>query len=314
MPLDGSDVRLLRLFMTIVESGGFAAAQGELNLSLSTISAHVTALETRLGVRLCRRGRSGFALTEEGRHVYEEARRLTGSIEQFENRVRNLKGSLSGQLAVGIVDNTITDPAAPLDRVFAAFAAAAPEVMLTVTSRPPNELLQGVVTGQLQVAIASFPKIALGLSYVDLYEERQCFYCGSGHPLFDWPESAVDIDAIRRFPIVGRTYWGQRDLKIFAVGGPKAVVNDMESEARLILSGAYLGYLPAHYARPFVDAGRLKALRPDLFDYAAPFQLAHAPEKLREPIAKLFVDTVRAVFNGGGPPAKARRPQPAPAG
>ncbi len=50
MPLDGSDIRLLRLFMTIVEAGGFAAAQGELNLSLSTISAHVTALETRLGV------------------------------------------------------------------------------------------------------------------------------------------------------------------------------------------------------------------------------------------------------------------------
>ncbi len=153
-----------------------------------------------------------------------------------------------------------------------------------------------MVAGQLQVAIASFPKIALGLSYVDLYEERQRFYCGAGHPLFGVPDAEVGIEAVRRHPIVGRTYWGQRDLKIFAVGGPKAVVNDMESEARLILSGAYLGYLPEHYARGWVAEGRLRALRPDLFDYTAPFQLAHAPEKLKAPVVKLFVETVRGVF------------------
>lgn len=298
MALEGTDVRLLRLFMTIVEQGGFAAAQGELGLSLSTISAHVTTLETRLGVRLCRRGRSGFALTDEGRQVYEEARRLTASIETFEGRVRGLRGHLTGQFAVGLVDNTITDPSAPLERVFAAFAAAAPDVMPTVACRPPNELLRDVIAGTLDVAVASFPRVALGLAYVDLYEERQRFYCGAGHPLFAVPEAEVTIDAVRRHRIVGRSYWGQRDLKIFAIGGPKALVGDMESEARLILSGGFLGYLPEHYAAGFVAAGRMRALRPDLFDYAAPFQLAHRPEKLREPVARLFVETVGRVFAG----------------
>ncbi|HUG62256.1 MAG TPA: LysR family transcriptional regulator, partial [Methylomirabilota bacterium] len=91
MSLDVADFRLLRLFMSIVEAGGFAAAQGELNLSLSTISAHVSKLEARLGVRLCRRGRSGFALTDEGRVIYDEARRLIGQVEHFEGRVRGLR-------------------------------------------------------------------------------------------------------------------------------------------------------------------------------------------------------------------------------
>jgi DNA-binding transcriptional LysR family regulator len=63
MTLDTLDLRLLRIFVTIVEAGGFAAAQGELNLALSTISSHVAALEARLGMTLCRRGRSGFHLT-----------------------------------------------------------------------------------------------------------------------------------------------------------------------------------------------------------------------------------------------------------
>lgn len=282
--------------MTIVESGGFAAAQGELNLSLSTISSHVTRLEGRLGVRLCRRGRSGFALTDEGRVVYEEARRLFGQVDHFEARVRGLRGSLGGTFAVGIVDNTITDPAAPLDRLFGDFARAAPEVMLQVVSRPPNELLRDVIAGELQAAIASFPKIALGLSYLDLYEETQRFYCGASHPLHAIPDREIDVEAVRRHPIIGRNYWGQRDLKIFAVGGPRAVVSDMESEARLILSGAYLGYLPEHFAARFVADGRLRAIRSDLFAYSAPFQVAWNPDKARQPVLKLFLERVRRLF------------------
>ena len=66
MTIETADLRLFRLFMTVVEAGGFTAAQSELNLSLSTISTHFAELEGRLGVRLCRRGRSGFKLTEEG--------------------------------------------------------------------------------------------------------------------------------------------------------------------------------------------------------------------------------------------------------
>lgn len=296
MALDAADLRLLRLFMTIVESGGFAAAQGELNLSLSTISAHVTRLETRLGVRLCRRGRSGFALTEEGRVVYDEARRLIGQVEQFEGRLRSLKGSLGGTLSIGLVDNTITDRNAPLDRLFERFARAAPEVMLQIVSRPPNELLRDVIAGQLQVAIASFPKVALGLEYRDLYEEMQRFYCGAGHPLFAEPDEAIDVETVRRHRIIGRTYWGQRDLKIFAVGGPRAVVSDMESEARLILSGMYLGYLPEHFARAYVEEGRLRALRSDLFAYPAPFQAAYHPDRVRQPVVRLFLDVLAEVF------------------
>lgn len=60
MALDTFDVRLLKIFVTTVEAGGFAAAQGELNLSLSTISSHIAALEGRLNQTLCRRGRAGF--------------------------------------------------------------------------------------------------------------------------------------------------------------------------------------------------------------------------------------------------------------
>ena len=65
-PIGDMDLRLLRVFRAVVDCGGMAAAELELNIGTSTVSRHVKDLETRLGLTLCRRGRAGFALTPEG--------------------------------------------------------------------------------------------------------------------------------------------------------------------------------------------------------------------------------------------------------
>ena len=64
--LHDPDLHLLRLFVTVVEAGGFSAAQGVLGLSQPSISQQMARLETRLGYRLCSRGKRGFALTDGG--------------------------------------------------------------------------------------------------------------------------------------------------------------------------------------------------------------------------------------------------------
>ena len=49
--LSESDIRLLKVFAKVVDAGGFSAAQIDLNISQSTISTHMTALEQGLGMR-----------------------------------------------------------------------------------------------------------------------------------------------------------------------------------------------------------------------------------------------------------------------
>jgi DNA-binding transcriptional LysR family regulator len=291
LALQNADLKLLTLFVAIAEAGGFAAAQAKVGLNLSTISNHMTTLETRLGVTLCRRGRGGFALTPEGKAVYEEAHRLLGAVGQFENRLRALRDHLAGEILVGLTENTLTDPQARLDRVFARFTDAAPGVRLTLVTRPPDDLLRDIVADKMALAIASFPKIVLGLDYHDLYSETQSFYCGAGHPLFD--QDSVDLGDLRRWRLVARSYWGGRDLRQLAAAQPQAFVSDTEASARLILSGRYLGYLPAHFAAPLVGEGRLRCLCAQELTYQAPFQLAHAPHKRNDPITSLFCQLVK---------------------
>ena len=52
------DIRLLNVFLTVVDCGGFTPAQIALNVSQSTLSSHMSALEARLDMRLCERGRA----------------------------------------------------------------------------------------------------------------------------------------------------------------------------------------------------------------------------------------------------------------
>ena len=70
--LSKTDLHLLAVFMTVVERGGFAAAQVSLNVGQSTVSRHIGDLENRLGMRLCQRGRRRLS-TDRQRH-----RRLRG--------------------------------------------------------------------------------------------------------------------------------------------------------------------------------------------------------------------------------------------
>lgn len=303
--VDNMDIRLIRIFIKVVESGGLSAAQAELNLSLSTISEKISSLEHRMGLTLCKRGRGGFELTESGRLVFDECQRLFGSIDQFRRKVSGLKSNLSGSLSIGLVDNMITDPTSPIASTFAALSEVAPSLHLLIETRSPGELLRDVVARKLDLAVGSFPRMALGLSYIDLYDEQQNFYCGSSHPLFSMPDDGIGIDLVRTYRIIGRSYWATRDIKIFAIATPHATVSNMEAEAFLILSGAYLGYLPDHFASQFVKAGRLRLIRPSLFSYKAKFQLATLEDWKSRPTVKTFIDIISRTIREGSD-----RPQP----
>src|SRR5690242_18173615 len=78
------DLRLLKVFVAVAESGSYAAAQADLGIAASTISIHMTDLERKLGMRLCDRGRSGFRLTSSGEAVLEETKRLFAAMGSFD--------------------------------------------------------------------------------------------------------------------------------------------------------------------------------------------------------------------------------------
>lgn len=90
----------LHLFLVIVEKGGLAAAGRELGLSPATVSERLAALERYYGVALLTRTTRSISLTEEGRLLTEEGRRLLADEDGLKRRMRDGGEGVAGPLRI----------------------------------------------------------------------------------------------------------------------------------------------------------------------------------------------------------------------
>jgi DNA-binding transcriptional LysR family regulator len=272
MELQGSDLKLLRIFMTVAECGGFSAAQAALNVSQSSISEQMGHLETRLGVKLCERGRGGFRLTEQGVATLDATNRLMAALKVFGSENETLKQRVSGRLGLGLIDNTISDEGSPLPEAIRKFLSRGHDVYLDIYIGTPAELETRVLDGRLNVAIGPFPMQVPGLSYSTLYFESMGLYCSPASPLCNPSLREAELfKTIASSKVVEWPYWRRRNLEILRVVEAAATVANVEAQAILILSGSYIGFLPLHYAMKWVDAGQMCQVAPDRFHFDSPF-------------------------------------------
>lgn len=284
------DLRLLRVFAEIVHANGFSAAQDTLGMTQATISAHMRHLEERLGMRLCERGRGGFYLTEEGRQVHSAMLDLFGSIDRFQNAVGEAQGELSGDLSFGTVDAMFTNRELKLDRAFEKFAELAPQVRLTIDIAAPQVLSQGILNGRYHAALMPATQGRDQMQATDVFEERQNLYCGRRHPLFDLDDDAVTDAVLARQAFAGRTYMAQGPICGIDFTW-HAEAAHMESTLLLVLSGAYIGFLPDHYARPEVQNNRLRVLVGDRVTFNDVFQIVY-PRNRPSRAASLLAEAI----------------------
>ncbi|RWU21150.1 LysR family transcriptional regulator [Pseudomonas alkylphenolica] len=265
MRIQDADLKALRIFETIVQCGGFSAAQSALNISASAISEQMSLLETRLGVRLCERGRSGFRLTDEGEVLYEAAQRMLAAVETFSMEAATLRRELSGVLRVGVIDATLTDPGSPLTLAIRRFGEMAPQVHLQIHIDTPSALEQRVMDGRLHLAVGPFPVQLPGLDYTSLYEEAHGLFCSRSNPLFSQPDADITPQLLSRTRVAARTWLGRFDLDQLQAERAAGSVDNVEARAMMIVSGQYIGFLPLHYAQPWVDKGELRRVCPEQY-------------------------------------------------
>ena len=296
MQLAGTDLRVLRVFDAVVRHGGFAAAQAELNVSQPTISNHITALEQRLGVSVCQRGRTGFRLTEKGEMVFAATQRLLQALDDFSEEVGSLKGQLAGDLKVGVVDCIATDPNCRLQEVISRFSARPNEVTLCLSQEFPQNLQEKVLKGDLHIGIGSFPHKIKGLDYTPLYEETHGLYCGRGHHLFDVEDRELDMEGLRNEPIVSRAYWRDEHRKSLGFNNVAAVVYQIEPQLISVMSGRYIGFLPEHYARAWVESGALRRLSSEAVLYVCVFDMILRSGYRQTQVVETFAGDLRSAY------------------
>ncbi len=297
--LSNVDIRLLRIFMTVTECGGFAASELELDIGRSTISKHVSDLELRIGLKLCNRGPSGFALTAEGEKVLEAAHKLMSSIDGFQSEIDDIHSKLTGTLRIGLFDQSSTNPDARIHDAIRHFDMVAPDVALDIALAPPSTLEARVTDGTMDVAVVPIHRQSSLLSYTPLYLEHMTLYCGEGHALFDAPEELSIADLKLGTQKYAGYAFNSPNMKAGRQLGIKRAAQVQEEEALslLIQSGRYLGFLADHVAETFLRKGTVRPIAPNHTGYSTTF--AAITRKKPEPDRKTleFMSCLRAAHD-----------------
>ncbi|MFP8967731.1 LysR family transcriptional regulator [Pokkaliibacter sp. CJK22405] len=266
------DLRLLRIFKAVVDNGGFSAAEVQLNISRPAISLAISDLEKRLSLRLCQRGRSGFALTEEGEQIYHAILQVLASLEGFKAQVNAIHNHLKGELNIGITDNLVTLPHMRITHALAELKKAGPGVRINIRMIPPNDIELGVLDSRLHIGVIPELRPLQGLNYFPLYEETSQLYCSRGHTLFSLNDTELTIPQIEKQDAVVPAFAPLADVKpLHRRLNAQATATDREGIAFLILTGSYIGYLPTHFAERWVRDGQMRALLPDELHFGTQF-------------------------------------------
>ncbi len=250
----------LRVFLTVVEAGSFAAAGRRLNRATSVISYAIANLELQLGLPLFDRAATRRPqLTQAGRAVLTEARTVAHGIDTLRAKVSGLLGGLEAEL--GFVSSVLM-PGARLVDALTAFQIEFPTVALRLNVEALGAAQELVTSGRADLGISAelWNRDTDALELIAVGEVEMLPVAAPNHPLAGAggrvPGAArehVQLVITDRSPLSQGQEFG-------VVANRTWRLSDLGTKHTLLLAGIGWGSMPTHMVEADIAAGRLVEL------------------------------------------------------
>lgn len=292
MRLSDIDLRLLRVFKAVAESGGFVKAQGQLGISQPAISAHIANLEQRLNVRLCNRGRQGFSLTAAGNEVLEETNKLLSHLDSYASKLNEIGGRATQLLRIGVVDCLVTDDANPVTRAIDSTNAAFGQLRIRIGVYDYLDNLTELRAGRLDIVVVGTTweaQVPEDLETLHLYDETSGLFCSAQHPCGQTTDADTQEAHLKSSKISAHSFLNNpidESLEIHLLEENAEVSQgNIESTTYLTLAGTHVGLIPNHYADRWVRTGKLVPVAPDRYQVVSQIHAVRLRSKTPNDVA-----------------------------
>lgn len=261
------NIKAMRLFQTVVQTGSLSGASRQSNLSPASVSRQITALEEDLGVILLNRTTRRLTLTEAGQVYLERAEGVLQDLDELRDAVSQLEARPKGTLRIQARTSLGSQHIAPL---IPAFLAQYPELKihlwLTEVDLDLSEhgIDLAIRTGQVTDPTLGSQRLASSPRVVCASPD---YWAQHGKP--ERPEALATHNCLTyRFEFgAAATLWqfrnGQGDALDLQVAG-NFQTNNGEALRMAALSGMGVALLPAWSIAEHLTAGTLERV---LFDY-----------------------------------------------
>ncbi|POX58481.1 LysR family transcriptional regulator [Streptomyces sp. Ru62] len=285
------DSRLLRSFLAVAEEGSLVRAAERVYVSQPALTKQIRQLESRLGVPLFERSRTGMALTDAGREL---ARRAPDVLAAWDDALRAARAAgrrTARVLRVGFVASAANE-ATP--GIVAEFARRRPGWRAELRQAAWTNPSAGLADGEVDAALLRLPFPGQDALRVEvLFSEERWVALPSTHPLAERAEIAFrelwDEPFVAAPPETGawRDHWlaaGEREGRPVRIG---AVTEQPDDWLSAIASGYGIALAPASAARFYARPGVV--YRPVTGVSPTRVAVAWAPADDRNPVVRDFV-------------------------
>ncbi|RAZ89491.1 LysR family transcriptional regulator [Mesorhizobium hawassense] len=279
----------LQILVAVADTGSFSAAGRKLNRAQSVVSYGIANLEAQLGLKLFEReGVREPQLTDVGKAMLEDARRMVSVLQHMRSRVDGHHQGLEAEVALS-VDATLPSPV--LVRVLKAFEAQFPTVMLRLHIGTLGIIPDHVLSGQADLGIGGM------LGEVDVHLVRIGFMsivlaAAPSHPLALLPKPVAIEDARAHTQLVVTDQSERtkgRDFGVFAYRTWR--LTDVRTKHTLMREGLGWGGLPRWLIADDLASGRLVELDLELFrEVRSPLFAMHRTDSSPKPAAAWLID------------------------
>jgi DNA-binding transcriptional LysR family regulator len=241
------ELRHLRVFVAVVESGAHARAARSLGISQSTISETLSALERALGTAIFRKGARGSVLTPAGDALLPYARRMLALASEAATELAKVSSGVSATVVVAAVESL---SAYVLPSRLAALRARWPKARLEVMTGVCAEIRESVATGKSDLGLILEAEAGLRDNSI-LAKTHLVIFGSPAHPFANRSPSPDQLqrcdfymsDAAGDYHQVLRQFFEAAQIPL-----PRMqALGTVEGVKRGILAGGdALGLLPAH--------------------------------------------------------------------
>jgi DNA-binding transcriptional LysR family regulator len=163
------EIRQLKAFLAIAETGTFTAAAARVHVTQAAISMQIRQLETEVGAQLFVRAPRRVILTEAGEKLLPRAYTILREHDAAIDEIAALTGAHKGRLRIGSASAMVSSD--PLPRFLRELRKKHSGAEVSVSSGTSAELVRQLLAGELDFAFVSLPVEARGIQAETLSED-----------------------------------------------------------------------------------------------------------------------------------------------
>ncbi|HSK63181.1 MAG TPA: LysR family transcriptional regulator [Pyrinomonadaceae bacterium] len=254
------EIRQLRAFVAIAETGTFTAGALRVHVTQAAISMQIRQLESEIGARVFVRAPRHVILTEAGEQLLRRARHILREHDAALDEIAELAGAERGRLRIGSASAMVLTERLPA--ILKELRKQHPAAEISVTSGTSEILVDQILAGEVDIAFVSLPVDVRGIKTERLSDDQLVAIASPRHRLAKQRTISAYTLAGERL-ILGERGGNTRRLidQFFAQAGVTIRVamelSRQQAIKRMVEEDMGVGIVPLQSVREEVDKGKL---------------------------------------------------------